>query len=169
MITERNTRNMGRAFVYIVIATVLLLFMGIVTTNIAGAKKVYSCTGTYLVDIGEGETRTEGIWTISQDGTFQGTDSAEQVFGFSQQQGAWVSNGSYQAKATWLDFSFDPNLPTPGGYVRVDAEFIFGSDCESMTGTLDVWFYLDTEDPLDRTTGGTSSSDISFTGRRVNP
>ena len=55
-------------------------------------------------------------------------------------------------------------------YGRVDAELEFGSACESLTGTLDVWVYEPTEDPLDRTTGGTPYPEtLSFTGRRVNP
>ena len=150
MIRVSLFQKMGKVFISVAIATVLLLIVGFATAKIAGAKKVSSCVGTYLVELVESES--EAIWTISQDGTFQGTDSAEQAVGFSHQQGAWESAGSKRAKATWLDFLFDPD---PYSYARVDAKLAFGSDCESMTGTLDGWVYEPSEDPLDRTTGGT--------------
>lgn len=155
--------NMGKVLFLVFIAAVLLLIVGYATAEIAGAKKANTCFGTYLVDV----TESEALWTISQDGMFQGTDSAEQTLIFSHQQGAWVSTGSNKAKATWLDF---PTAPAAHSYARVDAELTFGSDCESMTGTFDVWLYLPSEDPLDRTTGGEQVIyDRPFAGRRVNP
>ena len=167
MITERISHNMGKMFVSIVIAMVLLLVVGFATAKITGAKKVSSCSGTYLVEV---DTLSEAIWTISQDGTFHGTDSAEKAFSSSHQQGAWVSAGSKRAEATWLNFTLGLGEQFPLGYARVDAELEFDTDCESLTGTLDVWLYESDENPLDKTTGGEQIVfNQAFDGQRIIP
>ena len=109
MITERISQNMGKVLISIAIATVLLLVVGFATAKIADAKKVSSCIGTYLVDL----EQSEALWTFSQDGTFQGTDSAEEFWVFGHQQGAWESAGSKRAKVTWLHFRIDPDAALP--------------------------------------------------------
>ena len=67
--------------------------------------------GTYLVVEGSG---TQSLWTLSQDGGFQITSSAERAFGFSHIQGVWKKTGARDAKARGLDFNFK-EIPVNGG------------------------------------------------------
>jgi hypothetical protein len=67
--------------------------------------------GTYLVVEGSG---TQSLWTLSQDGGFQVTSSAERAFGFSHIQGVWKKTGARDARARGLDFNFK-ETPVNGG------------------------------------------------------
>lgn len=168
MSTIYGARNKGRKFwFYAVLVVIMSLIVGLFGVSVVGAKGNggRACYGTYLVDLGQ----SEGIWTLSKDGTVQVTDSAEVVFGFSHQQGSWKHTVAKEAKATWLDFAFDPDAVAPAGYSRIDADFVFGKGCDTFAGTLDRWSYGPGEDPLDRTTGGNGPFAATFTGRRVNP
>lgn len=110
-----------------------------------------------------------GIWTLTKDGTVSVTDSAEVFIGYSHAQGAWRNTGERQAKATFIDLTFDPNGPLPAGYARVDADIAFADGCDSLTGTIDLSVYGSTGHPLDPAGGFQVGQDIPFTGRRVNP
>jgi hypothetical protein len=133
--------------------------------NAAGPDGGGPCYGTYLVDLGQ----SVGIWTLSRDGTVQVTDSAEEFIGFSHEQGAWTHTDGQNAKATFIDMTFDTNGALPAGYARADAELAFGDGCDDLTGTLDLRAYGSAGDPLDPTDGFQIGEDIPFTGRRVNP
>jgi hypothetical protein len=165
MITKNISQNTGKLLILLVIATIILLIAGLTTASNAGAKGASSCFGTYLVDV----TQSEGIWTLSQDGTVQVTDSNEQLFSFSHQQGSWESTGSKTAKMTFLDFTFDPDTSAHNGYARSDAELAFEKDCGSFSGALDLRIYGLSGDPLVPTGELLLIEDIGFTGRRVNP
>jgi hypothetical protein len=164
MITIKISKNKRLRFLILSMVTILLLTAGIVSVSIANAK-VKICPGTYLVDLGQ----SAALWTLSEDGNFQGSDSAEIFLGFSHAQGAWEQTGVRTASATWLDISFDANAGTPAGYARVDADLVFSSDCETLSGTLDLRIYAPTEDPLDTTGTSPVIIDLPFTGRRINP
>ena len=92
--------------------------MGVFGINEAGAKSNGkgrgACYDTYLVDNPAGES--EGIWTLSQDGTVQVTDSVQELFCFSHQQGVWRHKTGREAKATFINFTFNPNGSEPAGY-----------------------------------------------------
>lgn len=164
MIKIEISQNKSKLIFIVAMATILLLIVGFTSVNIAGAK-VKTCDGTYLVDLGQ----SEALWTLSKDGVFHGTDSAELFLGFSHAQGAWRQTGVKTVKATWLDFNFDPYTEVPEGYGRIEADLIFGSDCDTFSGTLDLRLYGSLEDPLDPTEGFLALDDLSFSGRRINP
>jgi hypothetical protein len=149
----KEVRNTHRKYWFL--AAAVFLIAGLFAVSMVGADGGGACYGTYLVDTGQ----TEGLWTLAKDGTVQVTDSAEVIFGFSHEQGAWKHTLDREAKATFLDFTFDPNSPSPVGYARVDADFVYSNDCNSLSGTLDLWIYGPSEDPLDRSTGGFQAGD----------
>ena len=159
-------QNMGKVLIALVIASVLILIVGLTTANNAGAKGAASCFGTYLIEFDNNQS--VGIWSLSNVGTAHATDSAEQVFGFSHLQGSWKSKGD-TANVTLLNITINPSATTPLGYGRVDAELTFGENCESTTGTYDVRLYGPLEDPLDRTIGTLVTDGAELEGRRINP
>ena len=169
MTTTNEAWSTGKKFwFYALLATVLIFVVGSFGVSAVNAQGGGACHGTYLVDIPDGNS--VGIWTLSNDGTAQVTDSAELAYKFSHQQGAWEVVKGQKAKATFIDIDFDDSNSAPRGYARIDAGFAFGDRCETLAGTLDVWLYESTEDPLDLTTGGIlENEDFAFTGRRVNP
>ena len=101
--TELNKR-----LTYALIIAAIIAVMGLVGVSVAGAQDGGgACHGTYYVTVNldVSDTPSYALWTFNQDGTFQGTDSAEIDLYFSHQQGAWQHTTARKAKATWLDFS----------------------------------------------------------------
>lgn len=122
--------------------------------------------GTYLVVEGSG---TQSLWTLSQDGAFQVTSSAERAFGFSHIQGVWTKTGARDAKARGFDFNFNPT-PVNGGappsqIARLDIAMKFAQSCNEMEGTFELRAFNANDDPLNSNTS-VIASDIFF-GRRV--
>ena len=149
---------------------ITLLVVAVLGIGVVGAENITlgggDCYGTYVVDVGA----WQGIWTFSKDGTFQGTNSAEQVFDFSHQQGAWTHSMDRNIRATWIDFTYDKR-GNPTAFGRDDAELTFENGCQYLKGTTDVRIYGLTEDPLDPT-GGSPVRDlqgVEITGQKLNP
>ncbi len=121
-----------------------------------------NCAGTYLIQEGSG---AQSLWTFGKDGSFLGTSSTQRVFNFSSQQGVWENNGSGDAKAVFLDFSFDASgvLLNIG---RVDiVVHTVGHGCANIAGSFSLRFFEAGEDPLNPGSDtGTPITDI-FTGR----
>lgn len=161
-----EARSMGRRFwFYALVFAAILLLIGLSGVSMVSAEGGGPCYGTYLVDLDQ----SVGIWTLSKDGSVLVTDSAEQFIGFSHEQGAWTHTVERQARATFIDLTFDPNGPLPAGYARIDANLAFADGCDSLDGTLDIRVYGESGDPLDPTGGFQIADDIPFTGRRINP
>jgi hypothetical protein len=112
---------------------------------------------------------TQSLWTLSQDGAFQVTSSAERAFGFSHIQGVWKKTGARDAKARGLDFNFNQTAVNggvpPSQIARLDIVMRFAQRCEEMEGTFELRGFNPNDDPLDANTPA-SASDIFF-GRRV--
>jgi hypothetical protein len=74
----------------VILAFVLSIAAFILTSTNASSRDTGAqggcLSGTYLVVEGSG---TQSLWTLSQDGGFQVTSSAERAFGFSHIQGVW--------------------------------------------------------------------------------
>jgi len=123
-----------------------------------------NCAGTYLNQEGSG---AQSIWTFGKDGSFLGTSSTQRAFNFSSQQGVWENDGSGDAKAVFLDFSFDA-----GGALlnigRVDIVLhTVGQGCANIAGSFSLRFFEAGEDPLNPASDtGTPITD-TFTGRRL--
>jgi len=137
----------------------------LVGVSVAGAKGGGACHGTYYVNVNDGQSYA--LWTFNQDGTFQGTDTAEvdPVFAFSHDQGAWQHTTARNVKATWLDFTRGAQ---PGDLARIDAEFDFVDGCQTLDGTFVLGFYYFDGYPFDPA-DALFSFGGSFTGQRVNP
>ena len=122
--------------------------------------------GTYLVAEGSG---TQSLWTLSQDGAFQVTSSAERAFDFSHIQGVWKKTGAQDAKARGLDFNFNEtpvNSGVPPSHIaRIDIVMSFADKCEEMEGRFDLRVANPNEDPLDSSRPVAASD--TFSGRRV--
>ena len=122
--------------------------------------------GTYLVVEGSG---TQSIWTLSQDGAFNVTSSAESAFGFSHIQGVWKKTGARDAKARGFDFNFN-ETPMNGGVppaqlARLDIAISFAQKCEEMEGRFELRAFNANEDPLTPHTPVIAFD--TFSGRRV--
>jgi hypothetical protein len=122
--------------------------------------------GTYLVVEGSG---TQSLWTLSQDGAFQITSSAERAFGFSHIHGVWKKTGARDAKARGLDFNFK-ETPENGGVppsqiARLDIVMRFDNKCDEMEGSFELHAFNANDDPLDSNTPAIGSD--TFFGRRV--
>jgi hypothetical protein len=122
--------------------------------------------GTYLVVEGSG---TQSLWTLSQDGAFQITSSAERAFGFSHIQGVWKKSGARNAKARGLDFNFR-ETPVNGGVppsqiTRLDIVIRFAERCDEMEGSFELRAFNPNDDPLDSNTPAIAAD--TFFGRRV--
>jgi hypothetical protein len=166
MNTINEAGSMGKRFwFYALLSAAIVLGMALFGVNMAGADGGGPCYGTYLVDQGE----SVGIWTLTKDGTMSVTDSAEVFIGFSHEQGAWINTGDRQARATFINLTFNPNGSLPAGYARIDATLAFEEGCDSLSGTLDLRVYGSSGDPLDPNGGFQIGNDVPFTGRRVNP
>jgi hypothetical protein len=133
--------------------------------GIAGAQG--GCLpGTYLVIEGSG---TQSLWTLSQNGGFQVTSSAERAFGFSHIQGVWKKTGARDAKARGLDFNFketpvNDGVP-PSQITRLDIVMRFAESCEEMEGSFELRAFTSNDDPLDSNAPAIASD--TFFGRRV--
>ena len=122
--------------------------------------------GTYLVVEGSG---TQSLWTLSRDGAFQVTSSAERAFGFSHIQGVWKKTGARDAKARGLDFNFNETpvnsgVP-PSQITRLDILISFAERCEEMEGSFELRVFNPSDDPLDLNRPVAASD--TFSGRRV--
>src|SRR5262249_55212806 len=128
--------------------------LAILNSSIASSQDTESSQGgcfpgTYLVVEGNG---TQSLWTLSQDGTFHITSSAERAFNFSHIQGVWTKAGARDAKARGLDFTFK-RTPVNGGVppskiTRLDALMTFAQRCEEMKGTFELRVFNPDDDPL---------------------
>lgn len=122
--------------------------------------------GTYLVAEGSG---TQSLWTLSQDGAFNVTSSAESAFGFSHIQGVWKKTGARDAKARGFDFNFS-ETPVNGGVppaqiARLDIAMRFTPKCEEMEGSFELRAFAANEDPLTPVSHAIAFD--TFSGRRV--
>jgi hypothetical protein len=155
---------------FVILAFVLsippfLLNSTIVSSRDTGAQG--GCfPGTYLVVEGSG---TQSLWTLSHDGAFQVTSSAERAFGFSHIQGVWKKTGARDAKARGLDFNFNETpvnsgVP-PSRIARLDIVMSFAEKCEEMEGSFELRVFNPNDDPLDSNTPAVTSD--TFSGRRV--
>jgi hypothetical protein len=142
-----------------------LLNPPIVSSSDAGAQG--GCfPGTYLVVEGSG---TQSLWTLSDDGAFQVTSSAERAVGFSHIQGVWKKTSPRDAKARGLDFDFNETrvksgVP-PSQISRIDIVMRFAEKCEKMEGSLELRLFKPNDDPFDSNRPAASSD--TFSGRRV--
>ena len=122
--------------------------------------------GTYLVVEGSG---TQSIWTLSQDGAFNVTSSAESAFGFSHIQGVWKKTGARDAKARGFDFNFS-DAPVNGGVppaqiARLDIAMKFALQCKEIEGRFELRAFNANEDPLSSHIPALAFD--TFSGRRV--
>jgi hypothetical protein len=78
--------------------------------GIAGAQGGCLSGSHFVVE----DSGTQSLWTLSQDGGFQVTSSAERAFGFTHIEGVWQKTGARDAKARGLDFNFK-EAPVNGG------------------------------------------------------
>jgi hypothetical protein len=122
--------------------------------------------GTYLVVEGSG---TQSLWTLSQDGAFHVTSSAERAFGFSHIQGVWRKAGARDAKARGLDFNF-AETPVNGGVppaqiTRLDILMRFAERCGEMEGRFELRAFGANDDPLN--SGTPAIAFDTFFGRRI--
>jgi hypothetical protein len=154
----------------VILAFVLLIAAFILTSTNASSRDTGAqggcLSGTYLVVEGSG---TQSLWTLSQDGGFQITSSAERTFGFSHIQGVWKKSGARDAKARGLDFTFR-ETPVNGGVppsqiTRLDIVIRFAERCDEVEGSFELRAFNPNEDPLDSNTPAIAA-DIFF-GRRV--
>jgi hypothetical protein len=140
----------------------LLSLAAVMPSSMAIAWGGRACIGTYLV--AEGSSEAQRLWTLSADGTFQGTASSEAEFSFSHQQGTWKATGRRSARAVVLDFYF---IDT-GEYetARLDINLGFSDRCRNLEGDFEIRFFAQGEDPLAPPVGPPDLAD-TFTGRRV--
>jgi hypothetical protein len=122
-------------------------------------------SGTYLVVEG---SDTQSLWTLSQDGGFQITSSAERAFGFSHIQGVWKKSGARDGRARGLDFNFK-ETPVNGGVppsqiTRLDIVMRFAERCDEMEGSFELRAFNPNDDPLDSNTPAIAGD--TFFGRR---
>jgi hypothetical protein len=162
---EDTMKFRGVILVFVLSITAFVLNSTIASSRDNGAQG--GCfPGTYLVVEGSG---TQSLWTLSQDGGFQVTSSAQRAFGFSHIQGVWKKTGARDAKARGLDFNFNES-PVNGGVppaqiARLDIVMRFAERCQEMEGSFELRAFNPNEDPLDANTPAIAS-DIFF-GRRV--
>jgi len=154
---------------FVILAFVLLIPPLLLNSTIVGSRDTGAeggCfPGTYLVIEGSG---TQSLWTLSDDGAFQVTSSAEKAFGFSHIQGVWKKTGARDAKARGLDFNFsetpvNSGVP-PSNIARLDIVMSFADKCEEMEGSFELRVFNPSDDPLD-SNGSVAASD-TFSGRR---
>jgi hypothetical protein len=157
-------------FRFLVLAFVLSIPLLLLNSMIASSRDTGSqggCfPGTYLVVEGSG---TQSLWTLSQDGAFHVTSSAERTFGFSHIQGVWRKAGARDAKARGLDFNF-AETPVNGGVppaqiTRLDIVMRFAERCGEMEGRFELRAFSANDDPLNSDTPAIAFD--TFFGRRI--
>jgi hypothetical protein len=157
-------------FRFVILALLLSIPPLLVNSTIASSRDQGSqggCfAGTYLVIEGSG---TQSLWTLSQDGAFHITSSAERAFGFSHIQGVWRKTGARDAKARGLDFNFaetagNGGVP-PAQIARLDIVMKFAERCGEMEGDFELRAFSADEDPLNRHTPAIAFD--TFFGRRL--
>jgi hypothetical protein len=157
-------------FRLVILVFVLSIPLLLANSNVVSSRDTGSqggCfPGTYLVLESSG---TQSLWTLSQDGAFNVTSSAESAFGFSHIQGVWKKTGARDAKARGFDFNFS-ETPVNGGVppaqiARLDIAMKFAQSCNEMEGTFELRAFNANDDPLNSNTPAIAS-DIFF-GRRV--
>jgi hypothetical protein len=155
---------------FVILAFVLSIPPFLLSSTIVGSRDTGAqggCfPGTYLVVEGSG---TQSLWTLSHDGAFQVTSSAERAFGFSHIQGVWKKTGARDAKARGLDFNFNETpvnsgVP-PSQIARLDIVMGFAEKCEEMEGSFELRVFNPNDDPLDSNRPVAASD--TFSGRRV--
>jgi hypothetical protein len=155
---------------FVILAFVLSIPPFLLNSTIVGSRDTGAqggCfPGTYLVIEGSG---TQSLWTLSHDGAFQVTSSAERAFGFSHIQGVWEKTGARDAKARGLDFNFNESpvnsgVP-PSQIARLDIVMSFAEKCEEMEGSFELRVFNPNDDPLDSNRPVAASD--TFSGRRV--
>jgi hypothetical protein len=148
----------------ITFSIVLALLLSTVEASAAPVtSRMPTCAGTYLV---VGDSGTWAMWTLSADGTAQVTNSSEDAYSFSHEQGAWRQLPSGVVNATVLDFTVE-GAASPTQVARVDASMTFSNACHELAGDLELRNYaVPSEDPLDMNAVSVIFSE-SFTGRLV--
>ena len=155
---------------FAIVAFVLSIPLFLLNSTIVGARETGAqggCfPGTYLVAEASG---TQSLWTLSQDGAFQVTSSAERAFGFSHIQGVWRKTGARDAKAIGLDFDFNETAVNsgvpPSQIARLDIVMSFAEKCEAMEGSFELRLFNLNDDPLDSNRPVAASD--TFSGRRL--
>jgi hypothetical protein len=111
---------------------------------------------------------TQTFYSLTPGGTFQGVNSAASVLGFSGLLGNWeiVADNPIEAEVTYFDFVFDPVSVVPLLVARVDISIVFGDDCETIEGALELRLFGPQGDPLDPSSSPVVSQS-TFEGRRV--
>jgi hypothetical protein len=153
-------------FAFVLLISSVLLNTEVVSSSDTGAQGGCS-PGTYLVVEGSG---TQSLWTLSRDGGFQITSSAERAFGFSHIQGVWKKTGARDAKARGLDFDFSATslnggVP-PSQVARIDVVMQFAERCEEMAGSFELRVFNPNDDPLGSNPPAVAAD--TFIGQRVN-
>jgi hypothetical protein len=155
---------------FVILAFVLSIPPFLLNSSIVGSRDTRAqggCfPGTYLVVEGSG---TQSLWTLSHDGAFQVTSSAERAFGFSHIQGVWKKTSARDAKARGLDFNFNETpvnsgVP-PSQITRLDILMSFAERCEEMEGSFELRVFNPNDDPLGSNRPVAASD--TFSGRRV--
>jgi hypothetical protein len=140
---------MRRAVVALGMLTALLL-LTVQAGAASSGSRFPKCAGTYLY---VGDAGDYQLWTFSADGTAQLTNSTEDVFAFTHEQGAWRQLPSGVVHLTTLDFPVD-NAVTPATISRVDASVTFAAGCATFSGSLELRTYsIPSQDPLDPADG----------------
>jgi hypothetical protein len=146
-------------------AASFISIIGFRAASADGAGNPKTCEGTYLIEFANGST---GLWTMSDDGTFQGADSAEDFFTFGHSQGAWTAVAKGVTKLVALNFTEDA-AAAPTTMARVDATLTFGGACSEVDVDYDVRIYdvAGGQDPLVPGGGFLAEQGARATGRLV--
>ena len=157
----------NRLVILTLVLSIAAFLMSLTSANSRDKGAQGGCLpGTYFVVEGSG---TQSLWTLSQDGGFQVTSSAERALGFSHIQGVWQKTGARDAKARGLDFNFketpvNDGVP-PSQIARLDIVIRFVERCDEMEGSFELRAFHPNDDPLDSNTPAIASD--TFFGRRV--
>jgi hypothetical protein len=123
-----------------------------------------SFAGTFFIEEEGGEYFD--IWTLTEDGNFFGTNSAQLEESFNDQQGVWKKTGHREVTATILNFDFDSD----GSLIavaRADIVMDFSKRFQTVEGSYALRYFEGGEDPLCPETDTGDPLTIEFTGRRV--
>lgn len=159
----------------VVLTAVLAVPMSVLADDDADSDDDNGATRTATERCAQGsyygidQTGSHIVWSLSAGGTFQGTNSAELNVGFGSQIGNWeiVDDDPVAARATYLNFIFDPGAFPPVLIGRVDISMEFDPSCETIHGTVELRLYDEADDPLDPSAGILINDDGTFQGRRI--